>query len=117
MGDEISSIDVADASDEEEEIALAGKWEDAVMGGLIQTTWRREAKVLTRYSLPLMVTFTLQYSLTTASVLAAGNLGKNELAAVSLAGMTASITGYAVFQGNLSLAVDAFSAKANADIQ
>ena len=78
---------------------VAHQWEEAVMKGRIRTTWQREAKVLARYALPLMVTFSLQYSLTIASVLSAGNLGKTELAAVSLAGMTGSITGYAVFQG------------------
>ena len=79
------------------EVAL--KWEDAVMAGRIHTTWQRESKVLARYSLPLVITFSLQYSFAIASILSAGNLGKNELAAVSLAGMTGSITGYAVFQG------------------
>lgn len=78
---------------------VAAKWEDAVITGRIHTTWQRESKVLARYSLPLMITFCLQYSLTIASILSAGNLGKNELAAASLAGMTGSITGYAVFQG------------------
>lgn len=78
---------------------LASKWEDAVMAGRIHTTWQRESKVLARYSLPLVITFSLQYSLTVASILSAGNLGKNELAAVSLAGMTGTVTGYAVFQG------------------
>lgn len=75
-------------------------WEEAVMAGFVKTTWQKEAKVLFKYSAPLIITFLLQYSLPTASVLAAGNLGKNELAAVSLAGMTAAITGFAIFQGN-----------------
>jgi len=78
---------------------VVSKWEDAVMAGKIHTTWQRESKVLARYSLPLVITFSLQYSLTIASILSAGNLGKNELAAASLAGMTGSITGYSVFQG------------------
>jgi len=46
-----------------------------------------------------------------ASILSAGNLGKNELAAVSLAGMTGSITGYAVFQG-LATSLDTLCAQA-----
>lgn len=77
------------------------RWEDILTAGRINATWWRESLLLTKSSLPLMVTFSLQYSLTIASILSVGNLGKNELAAVSLAGMTGSITGYAVFQGTI----------------
>ena len=63
------------------------KWEEAVLEGKIQTTWQREAKVLGRYSGPLVLTFILQYSLTVASVFTVGHIGKVELAAVSLASM------------------------------
>lgn len=87
------------------------KWEDAVNAGLIHTTWQREAKVLARYTAPLMVTFLLQYSLTVASVFTVGHLGKNELAAVSLASMTVSITGYGVYQG-LATSLDTLCAQA-----
>lgn len=61
------------------------KWEEAVLAGLIETTWQREAKVLARYSGPLIVTFVLQYSLTVASIFTVGHIGKSELGAVSLA--------------------------------
>jgi hypothetical protein len=71
------------------------KWEEAVMAGLIRTTWRREAIVIGKNAAPLVVTFLLQYSLTVASIFTLGHLGKKELGAVSLASMTASITGYA----------------------
>ena len=87
---------------EEEAGEVAMSWADAVMAGKIQTTWQRETQVLGKSSFPLMISFILQYSLTTASVLSAGNLGKNELAAVSLASMTATITGYCVFQGKMN---------------
>jgi MATE family multidrug resistance protein len=60
-------------------------WEDAIMAGNVKTTWRRETKVLTRYSVPLIVTYLLQYSLTVASVFTIGHIGKIELGAVSLA--------------------------------
>lgn len=69
------------------------KWEEAVADGLIQTTWQREAKVLAKYSRSLIITFLLQYSLPTTSVFTVGHLGTIELGAVSLASMTASITG------------------------
>jgi MATE family multidrug resistance protein len=66
------------------------KWEEAVLAGLIHTTWQREAKVLARYASPLIVTFILQYSLTVASVFTVGHIGKMELGAVSLASSKSS---------------------------
>ncbi|KAJ5690821.1 hypothetical protein N7462_005213 [Penicillium macrosclerotiorum] len=87
------------------------KWEEAVIAGLINTTWKREAKVIGRYSAPLMVTFLLQYSLTVASIFTIGHLGKEELGAVSLASMTVSITGNAVYSG-LSTSLDTLCAQA-----
>lgn len=64
---------------------LDKKWEQAVLEGKIETTWQREAKVIGRYSAPLVLTFLLQYSLTVASIFTVGHLGKIELGAVSLA--------------------------------
>ena len=90
---------------------LDTKWEEAVLEGKIQTTWQREAKVLGRYSGPLVLTFILQYSLTVASVFTVGHIGKVELAAVSLASMTANITGYAIYQG-LATSLDTLCAQA-----
>ncbi|KAL4918372.1 mate-domain-containing protein [Aspergillus aurantiobrunneus] len=87
------------------------KWEEAVTAGLIHTTWRREAKVIGKNAAPLVVTFLLQYSLTVASIFTLGHLGKKELGAVSLASMSASITGYAVYQG-LATSLDTLCAQA-----
>jgi MATE family multidrug resistance protein len=87
------------------------KWEEAVTAGLINTTWQHEARVIGRYSAPLMVTFLLQYSLTVASIFTIGHLGKEELGAVSLASMTVSITGNAVFSG-LATSLDTLCAQA-----
>ena len=87
------------------------KWAEAVEAGKIHTTWQREAKVLFRYSAPLVLTFLLQYSLTIASIFTVGHLGTVELAAVSLASMTANITGYAVYQG-LATSLDTLCAQA-----
>lgn len=78
---------------------ISTRWEEAVKEGKIQTTWQREAKVLSGYAFPLMATFLLQYSLTVASVFVLGHIGATELGAVSLASMTANITGYAIYQG------------------
>ncbi|PKY09318.1 MATE efflux family protein [Aspergillus campestris IBT 28561] len=87
------------------------KWEEAVIAGLIQTTWKREALVIGRNAAPLVLTFLLQYSLTVASIFTLGHLGKAELGAVSLASMTANITGYAVYQG-LATSLDTLCAQA-----
>lgn len=61
------------------------KWDEAVASGKITTSWQREAKVLTRTSAPLILTFLLQYSLPVASIFTVGHIGKTELGAVSLA--------------------------------
>jgi len=90
---------------------LNAQWEAAVAAGKIKTTWQREAKTLWRYSSPLVVTFVLQYSLTVASIFTVGHLGKVELGAVSLASMTANITGYAIYQG-LATSLDTLCAQA-----
>lgn len=86
-------------------------WEAAVREGKIKTTWQREAKTLAQYSAPLIVTFMLQYSLTVASIFTVGHLGKIQLGAVSLASMTANITGYAIYQG-LATSLDTLCAQA-----
>ena len=87
------------------------KWEEAVAGGLIHTTWQREAKTLVKYSLPMMVTFTLQYFLTVTSIFMVGHLGNVELGAVTLGSMSANITGYAIYQG-LATSLDTLCAQA-----
>ncbi|PUU80183.1 mate-domain-containing protein [Tuber borchii] len=87
------------------------KWDEAIAAGIVHTSYTREAKTLVKYAAPLWFTFLLQYSLTFASLFSAGTLGKNELAAVTLASMTANITGYAVYQG-LSTSLDTLCAQA-----
>ena len=91
--------------------SLDKQWTQAVAAGKIHTTWQREAKVLSRYSAPLILTFLLQYSLTVASIITVGRLGRAELGATSLASMTANITGYAVYQG-LATSLDTLCAQA-----
>ncbi|KAL8873989.1 MAG: hypothetical protein Q9174_000614 [Haloplaca sp. 1 TL-2023] len=90
---------------------LDKQWTQAVAAGKIHTTWQREAKVLSRYSAPLILTFLLQYSLTVASIVTVGRLGRAELGATSLASMTANITGYAVYQG-LATSLDTLCSQA-----
>ena len=63
------------------------------------TTWRSEAQICAGYSRSLVFALLLQYSLSLTSVVTLGHLGTTELAAVSIANVTANITGYAVYQG------------------
>ncbi|KAH7395109.1 mate-domain-containing protein [Phaeosphaeria sp. MPI-PUGE-AT-0046c] len=86
-------------------------WDEAVAAGKITTTWQRELKVLCSTSFPLILTFLLQYSLPVASIFTVGHIGTIELGAVSLASMTASISGYAVYQG-LATSLDTLCAQA-----
>lgn len=90
---------------------VEAKWEEAVAAGMIHTTWQRETKVIAGYSAPLMVTFVLQYSLTVASIFTVGHIGTVELGAVSLASMSANITGYAIYQG-LATSLDTLCSQA-----
>ncbi|KAM0553262.1 hypothetical protein ACHAPJ_007552 [Fusarium lateritium] len=87
------------------------RWEEALASHNIETTWQRETKTLVQYALPLIVTFLLHYSVTVASVLTVGRLGMEELAAVNLATMTASITYYVPVQG-LATCLDTLCAQA-----
>lgn len=80
-------------------VQISKIWDSAIREGKISTSVKRELNVLAQNSAPLVVTFLLQYSLVVASILSVGHLGKTELAAVSLATMTASITGFALIQG------------------
>lgn len=63
------------------------------------TTKLYELTILVRTSLPLIITFLLQNSLSVASVFSVGHLGKKELAGITLGSMTANITGFAAIQG------------------
>lgn len=85
--------------------------EASIAGGSIKTTWQNELKILSKSSGPLTVTSLLQYSLTVTSIFTVGRLGKVELGAVSLASMTANITGYAIYQG-LATSLDTLSSQA-----
>ncbi|KAF1919644.1 mate-domain-containing protein [Ampelomyces quisqualis] len=91
--------------------SLNKAWTEAVAANSIHTTYTRETTVLLSSSFPLVLTFLLQYSLPVASIFTVGHIGTIELGAVSLASMTASITGYAVYQG-LATSLDTLCAQA-----
>jgi len=63
------------------------------------TSMGRESKLLFKYSLPLTITYLLQYTFSLVTIFVVGHIGTNELGAVSLATMTANITGLAVYEG------------------
>ena len=77
----------------------------------VSTTWQEETGTLFKYSAPLIVTYLLQYSFSLVVILVAGRIGTNELAAASLAFMTAGITGTFVYEG-LATSLDTLAAQA-----
>ncbi|KAG7191296.1 ethionine resistance protein [Scheffersomyces spartinae] len=106
---------VFDSSTSDDVVAEA--FEEAIKTKTIHdsTTAKRELTQLIKSSIPLVMTFLLQNSLSTVSVFTVGHLGATELAAVSMGAMTANITGYATIQG-IATALDtlcpqAFGAK------
>ncbi|KDN44750.1 MATE efflux family protein [Tilletiaria anomala UBC 951] len=62
----------------------------------------REVKVLVGYSLPVWGTHLLELSLNIVTVFSLGHLGTKELAAASLASMTANVTGFSILSGFVS---------------
>lgn len=77
----------------------------------LYTSPASEAKLLAKYSLPLTATYLLQYSFNLVTIFVVGHLGTDELGAVSLATMTANITGLAVYEG-LATSLDTLCAQA-----
>lgn len=78
---------------------------------LIETSQKQETKYLVKNAFPVTVTFVLQFMLAAASIFVVGHLGKEELASMSLASVTAGIIGYAIFQG-MATAIDTLGAQA-----
>ncbi|OBA24143.1 MATE efflux family protein [Metschnikowia bicuspidata var. bicuspidata NRRL YB-4993] len=64
----------------------------------VRTTFAVEGRTIARYAAPLIVTFVLEHLFSIVSLLVVGHLGTDELAAVSLALMTLTIS-LAVFEG------------------
>ncbi|KAH3684172.1 hypothetical protein WICPIJ_004854, partial [Wickerhamomyces pijperi] len=74
-------------------------WESAIDKNKIHTSYYIEHKNLIESSLPLMLTFILQNSLTLTAIFIVGHIGTLELAGITLGTMTANITGLAALQG------------------
>lgn len=112
---EDNKISISHNPGRDEEEDLTETFEEAVKSNKLVTSNSIELKTLIKSSIPLVITFLLQNSLSTVSVFTVGHLGATELAAVSMGAMTANITGYATIQG-IATALDtlcpqAFGAK------
>lgn len=90
---------------------IVAQWDEHIVEGKGGTTRKHELVLLISNASPLIITCLLQYTLTGASVLAVGHLGRNELGAVSLAIMTSNITGYVIYEG-LATGLDTLCAQA-----
>ena len=77
----------------------------------LRTTAGTESKILLKSSIPLMITYVLQYTFSLVTIFVVGHIGTEELGAVSLATMTANITGLAVYEG-LATSLDTLCAQA-----
>ena len=64
--------------------------------------FHQELRTIFRFTVPVAATHLLELSLSVVSVLSLGHLGTVELAAASLAGMTANVTGFSVLSGLIS---------------
>ncbi|EMD94776.1 hypothetical protein COCHEDRAFT_1191581 [Bipolaris maydis C5] len=96
---------IADTTDIESLLGRDGTVEE------LGTTARQEAQLLFKYSVPLMGTYLLQYSFSLVTIFVVGHIGTDELGAVSLATMTANITGLAIYEG-LATSLDTLCAQA-----
>lgn len=70
-----------------------------------------ELRLLTKYSLPLIGTYLLQYSFFVITTIVAGHLGPDDLAAASIGVTTMNVVGLAVYEG-MATALDTLCAQA-----
>ncbi|WFD29100.1 hypothetical protein MSPP1_000105 [Malassezia sp. CBS 17886] len=68
-------------------------------GGQQAQLMGQELRLIGHYTVPIWLTHLLELSLSVVSVFSLGHLGTVELAAASLAGMTANVTGFSVLSG------------------
>lgn len=76
-----------------------------------ESNFKSELSYTVKSSVPLIISFFLQYVLSVTTVFAAAKLGARELAAASLAVCTFNLTGLAVYQG-MSTSLDSFCSQA-----
>lgn len=75
------------------------------------TGWTTELWLLTKYSLPLIATYLLQYSFFVITTIVAGHLGPDDLAAASVGVTTMNVIGLAIYEG-MATALDTLCAQA-----
>ncbi|KIW86265.1 hypothetical protein Z517_01660 [Fonsecaea pedrosoi CBS 271.37] len=75
------------------------------------TTWGAETRAMISDTVPLVLTYMLQYFYSLVIVLVVGHIGEDELAGVSLGVTTMNIVGFAVFEG-MATSLDTLCAQA-----
>ena len=93
--------------DVENDEAIVESWDAAVKMGKLKTTVAIELKSISRSSIPLVITFLLQNSLSVCSILAVGHISSEALAGITLGSMTCNITAIATIAG-LASSLDTF---------
>ncbi|SCU87884.1 LADA_0E06788g1_1 [Lachancea dasiensis] len=97
---------------EDPENADLAELNDPMGPGMGHTTVGHETRFMLTQSIPLTMTFFMEYSLTVTSLFVVGHFGTSEnLASASLAAMTFNITGLAVIEG-MATSLDTFCAQA-----
>lgn len=99
----INHDDIDDGNDD----AIIESWDEAVKNGKISTTVGFEMKVLVKSSIPLVITFLLQNSLSVCSIFAVGHISSEALAGITLGAMTSNITAISTIAG-LASSLDTF---------
>lgn len=72
---------------------------DDISDDVLEPSVQHELYAILKYTLPISATHLLELSLSVVSIFSLGHLGTVELAAASLAGMTANVTGFSVISG------------------
>ncbi|KAI8089358.1 mate-domain-containing protein [Halteromyces radiatus] len=83
----------------------------SLSSGESKSTYRQELYWLLKNALPLVISYLLQNSLQSVSVISAGHLGSTELAAASLASMFVTVTGLSTVMGT-TLCLDTLCSQA-----
>jgi MATE family multidrug resistance protein len=73
--------------------------------------WWAELSLITRYTVPLVATYLLQYSFSVITTTAAGHLSPDDLAAAAIGDTTMNIAGLALYEG-MATALDTLCAQA-----
>jgi MATE family multidrug resistance protein len=90
-----------------DEEAIIESWDDAIKNNKISTTISFEIKTILKSSIPLVITFLLQNSLSVCSIFMVGHISSEALAGITLGAMTSNITAIATIAG-LASSLDTF---------